>query len=182
MKTILCLFSVLLAGCTATRPPTFVRVIQETQPATDKPWSDGEFATYWMGRTTIGSDGSVLHEAHPVYRRENAGQPRLATPPELFLPTNTAASSTNAAFEQFELLRAEAARARELTLQLTRASEALAQQASGLKATAENTRHLQEQLRQLLQSSAVLSNRLLRLETQSPPATANPPIRSTNGW
>jgi ABC-type transporter Mla subunit MlaD len=122
--------------------------------------------TYWHGRTTVGSDGNVMHEAHPVYRREDAGQPQLVTPPEIFFPANVPVPSTNAAFEQFEILRAEAARARDLMLQLARASEGLGQQAASMTNTAQTTRQLQEQLRQLLHTASALSNRVQQLENR----------------
>jgi hypothetical protein len=183
MKTPTLLFLFVLAGCTATPRPTVVRIIQERPPASRQPWSDGEAATYWLGRTAVGRDGTVLHEAHPVYRLENASLPQLATPPEFFFPTNVPIPLTNAAFEQFELLRAETARARDLTLQLARASESLAQQAGAMKSTAESTRQLQDQLRQLLAVCATLSNRVQILEQHLSPASApkNPASRSTNG-
>jgi hypothetical protein len=152
-----------------------VRVVQEPPTASVKPWSDGYAATYWLGRATTEADGNVLHEAHPVYRREDSGRPQLVPPPAMLYPTHAPGPSTNAAFEQFEVLRAEVARARELILRLARASEELVQQTASLKTATASIQQVEAQLRQLLQNTAAFSNRLQQLEQRL--TTPAPPLK-----
>ena len=168
MKISLCLIPLLLAGCTASRTPTVVHVVQESTSESAKPWSDGYAATYWLGRATASADNNVLHETHPVYRREDAGRPQLATPAALFYPTNAPLPATNAALEQFEFLRAEVARARDLTLRLAHAIDGLTQQAASMKTSGESIQQVQLQLTQLLQNAGALSNRVQQLEQRLP--------------
>ncbi len=177
MKTIQSLFiiavvAVIAVGC-GTPAPTIVRVIQEAPPGAQAPWTEGQNTTYWLGRA-VDSSGNTIREAHAVYRREGAGMPRLAVPPSAYYPTNLPLPSTNAAFEQFELLRAEVARSRDLTLQLTRASQSLALQAASMTNSVQGNRLIQEQLRELLHVTMALSNRIDRLEAQQGAATKKP--------
>ncbi len=177
MKTTLCLLPLLLVGC-ASDSPTVVHIVQTPQ-ATAKPWTDGHATTYWVGRTTAGSDGNVLHEAHAVYRREDAGRPQLAPPYEILAPATAPAPTTNMLFEQFESQRAEAARAREAITRLLQASKEVSEQADTMKAMAETSRQLQRSLPAVNEQLSVLSNRVVVLE-QSRSSESLP--RATNSF
>ena len=100
---------------------------------------------------------------------EGAGQPQLATPLGLYYPADTPPASTNAAYEQHESLRAEAARARDYTLKLTHAAQDLAEQTAQMRHSAETNRLLQIQWGQLIDSAAALSNRVQELEQRLAP-------------
>jgi hypothetical protein len=172
MKPNLCLLVVVLAGCAAPGPSPYIHLVQETPPpAATKPWSDGQVATYWIGRTTTRPDGNVMHETHPLYRLEGAGQPQLATPLGSYYPSDPAPSCTNATYEQYESLRAEAARARDYTVKLAHAAESLVDQSAQLRRDAETNHILQARCEQIIQSATTLSNRVMELEQRlTPPA------------
>ncbi len=161
-----------LAGCSTPTTSPVIRIIQESPPTAAKPWSDGQVTTYWLGRQTAGPKDAVIQEAHPIYRLEGAGQPQLATPAGAYYTPGALDSSTNAAFAEYEALRAEAARTRDLVFKLTHASEELAKQADGLRRSTEANRLTRDQMDQLLRSSAALSNRLEVLDQRmsAPPS------------
>ena len=176
MKQYLSLLLLVLAGCAAPGPAPVIHIVEQmSPPAAAKPWSDGHVTTYWLGRTTAGADGNVIHETHPFYRLEGAGQPQLATPLGAYYPTDQSPAATNATYEQYESLRAEAARARDYTVKLAHAAEALVEQSARLRRDSETNRLLQARCEQMIQSSSILSNRVMELEQRlAPPA---PPTR-----
>jgi hypothetical protein len=179
MKHLLYLIIIALTGCATPPPPsTVVHVSADLPPASDKPWSEGRSTTYWISRTVAGADGNVINEAHPLYRLEEAGHPQLATPPGLFYPSGSQLPATNATYEEYEALRSEAARARDVTLKLARAAQDLAQQSAAMRITAENNRLTQQQLGQLLQTALILSNRVQTLELRTLPAEASQPVKA----
>ena len=162
MKPIAGLTLLLLAGCASREAVHVIQLQPESPPA--KPWSDGQVATYMLGRATAGADGTVIHEAHPMYRLEGAARPQLGTPPAFYYPPRVDTVATNAAFEQSESLRAEAAHARDQTRRLLEVTTDLGQRAAALRDSAESNRALQQQLTQALQASTSLSNRVQQLE------------------
>lgn len=172
MKNNLYLLTLVLAGCAAPGPSPVIHLVAEMPPpAATKPWSDGTVATYWIGRTTAGPDGNVMHETHPLYRLEGAGQPQLATPLGSYYPSDPAPSCTNATFEQYESLRAESARARDYITKLSHAAESLVDQSAQLRRDFETSRILQGQCEQMIRSTTMLSNRVMEVEQPlTPPA------------
>jgi hypothetical protein len=172
MKNACFILLLAFAGCSTPTPSPVIQVTQESAAPVAKPWSDGQVTTYWLGRQTAGPKDAVIHEAHPMYRLEGAAQPQLATPAGAYYTPVASESSTNAAFAEYEALRAEAARTRDLIFKLTHASEELAKQADGLRRSTEANRLSRDQMDQLLRSSAALSNRLEVLDQRmsAPPS------------
>ena len=168
---------IILAGCVTSPPPTVIHVAADQPAVSDKPWSDGQATTYWIGRTIASPAGNVIHEAHPLFRLEDAGRPQLATPPGLFYPPGSAQPATNATYEDYEALRSEAARARDVTLKLTVAAQELARQSAALRATAESNRQLQAQVGELSATAARLNDRMQTLEQRTLPANDSGPAR-----
>lgn len=177
MKNKLYLLAVVLAGCAAPGPSPVINLVEQMPPpAATKPWSDGTVATYWIGRTTAGPDGNVMHETHPLYRLEGAGQPQLATPLGTYYPSDPAPPGTNATFEQYESLRAESARARDYITKLSHAAESLVDQSAQLRRDLEVSRIMQGQCEQMIRSTTTLSNRVIELEQRlTPPARPTKP-------
>lgn len=172
MKYITSILLLVVAGCSTRTPTPVIQIVQEPATLAAKPWSDGQVSTYWLGRQTAGPKDAVIHEAHPIYRLEGAGQPQLSTPVGNYYPPVALETSTNAAFAEYEALRAEAARTRDLIFKLTHASEELAKQADGLRRSTEANRLTRDQMDQLLRSSTALSNRLEVLDQRmsAPPS------------
>lgn len=161
MKTLLYIGLIATAGCAV---PHHVIYIQDHPADNPAPWSEGHTSTYWVGRTVMDRDGSVMHEAHPVYRREDAGRPQLAVRSEAWLPAGSTAIPTNSIIEQADLLQAQTARARELTRQVMQASEELLQHGKAFNTTGRTDNLLQ--IQHLLQVTHALSNRISRVEGQ----------------
>jgi hypothetical protein len=163
MKKIIYFILFTASGCATSPRLHFVTVAEESAPLNPAPWSNGQVVTYWLGRTVVGADGNIFHEAHPVYRRENAGQPQLAVSPAVW---GVPAATTNALQDQADALRAETARTRDMARQVVHAGEELLQQVKPIQAYIESNQQMQEQMRGLNQTTSNFNNRISLIESQ----------------
>jgi hypothetical protein len=151
------------AGCATSSRTTYYGVVP-VAPVQPSPWSPGQTVAYWVARSVVGPDGNVIHEAHPVYRRENYGQPQLTVPSAVWVPSAAAAVTTNSLIEQADLLRAETARTRDLSGQVARTGQNLLNQVRSLRAVTENAGQMQDQIRGVIQAGTSISNRVQLIE------------------
>jgi hypothetical protein len=166
MNKLVYLILVAASGCATSPHSHYLMVPPEPARPIPAPWSDGQVVTYYLGRTVVGLDGNVIHEAHPVYRRENSGQPQLMVPSAAWaIPTAT----TNTVQEQVETLRAETSRTRDLSRQVLRAGEELVEQVKPIKAVIESNQALHQQVRELNQTISNLNTRVSRFEGRAIP-------------
>ena len=158
MKNITYLILLAALGCNSPRRENYVHIIQESAPPSHAPWSEGQTTTYWVGRSVVGRDGNVIHEAHPVYRRENAGEPQLAVPSSAWLPPGVPTLTTNSLIELNDLLLAEMAKARDLTTQVVRTGDEMQKEMQRIRAAEEAENRLRVQILEIVKRATSMSN------------------------
>lgn len=131
--------------------------------------------TYHVGRSVGGKRGSVMHEAHRVYRIEKANRWNLARhqPPYGSIgPTDKIVDSAFKPAPQSKAIRAELNRQRELSTELEAAGDSLTETIMQAKARLGDGSATASAIAALKTETTRLRAENVRLKRQQPPASA----------
>lgn len=172
-----------VAGCQSHPPQPIVTLAQPAPFLSPEQrghvWLPDEVAPYAVGRYVDPRDPNVLHEAHTLYRREQASRPNLAPPAALVLPPSAGPAATNTTAFLRDALTAELNQQRAVSLSLVEQAKGLARSVSLLNQQSEEFRNALQEAAQVRAQWQAVSNRLWMLERQLQSVSAGSPVPST---
>ena len=171
----------LVAGCKSD-PPCQIVAVQPPFLTPDQRanvWLPDQVAPYTVGRYVDPRDPNLLHEAHPIYRREQTSRPNFTPPAGLVLPPAGSPSASNATVMLRDALTAELNEQRATSQVLVGQVQSVDQVLRNLSSRTQEFRDaVQESARVRAQMQAV-SNRVEalegRLRTETPPSPSLAP-------
>lgn len=153
--------------------PVAVAGTSPAPPQLTNVWLPDKVTAYAVGRYLDPRDGSVVHEAHTLYRREQTSRPNLAPSVALVLPSPGNPAPQDATLLLRDALTAELNTQRATSQVLVRQAESVGELLRSLEARTKEFRDAVRETASLSAQLHCLSNRLACLEgrpTNEPPA------------
>ena len=165
------LILLVIAGCSSQcgydsgAPPRFAAPVCPPGPTGAPAWQPETVRVYSVGRAVDPRDGTIVHEAHTLYRREQTPRPNLVPPVAVVTPP-AAPAATNVSLLLRDALTAELNQQRAASQTLAEEVKALNERLAQLNVQSQDLHNSLQDAARLRAQLAAISNRLEVIETR----------------